>query len=76
VALVVRDIIVSTIKQDCEEIAKGCVGDLSQEYLSEIHLRQLVRDRFVTRAVKEVVVDAIEEVIIESMVEDMGAKLA
>lgn len=35
----------------------------------------MIKDKFINKAVKEVVIDSIEEIIIESMVDDMCEKL-
>jgi hypothetical protein len=41
------------------------------EYMEDIHIRNLIREKFMTKAVKEVVVDAIQEIAIEELFEDM-----
>lgn len=46
------------------------------DYVGEIHIRQLIKDKYITKSVKEVVIDSIEELIIESIVDDMIEKLS
>ncbi|KRX06700.1 hypothetical protein PPERSA_09102 [Pseudocohnilembus persalinus] len=74
-ALVLQDIIMNVVEGECKGMGKELVQETTQDYLSEIHLRQLIKDRFINKQVKEVVIDAIEEIIIEKMVDDMADKL-
>ena len=69
--LVARDVIVNSIKIDCQELAKICIEEMTFEYMEDIHIRNLIREKFMTKAVKEVVVDAIQEIAIEELFEDM-----
>ncbi|EAR98142.1 IQ calmodulin-binding motif protein (macronuclear) [Tetrahymena thermophila SB210] len=72
--LIARDIIINTIKQDCLEVAKDGVQELTFEYMEDIHIRNLISSKYVTRAVKEVVVDAIQEIAIEDLVDELILK--
>lgn len=72
--LLARDVIISTIKADCEKLAKECINELSVEYIEDIHIRNLIREKYVTKAVKEVVLDAIHEIALEDLLDDMIVK--
>ncbi|KAL4449571.1 hypothetical protein ABPG74_007394 [Tetrahymena malaccensis] len=72
--LIARDIIINTIKQDCLEVAKDGIQELTFEYMEDIHIRNLISSKYVTRAVKEVVVDAIQEIAIEDLVDELILK--
>ncbi|KAL4495566.1 hypothetical protein ABPG72_020307 [Tetrahymena utriculariae] len=72
--LIARDIIINTIKQDCLEVAKDSVQELTFEYMEDIHVRNLISSKYVTGAVKEVVVDAIQEIAIEDLVDELILK--
>lgn len=69
--LVARDILISTIKADAEIMAKQCIQELTVEYVEDIHIRNLIREKYVTKAVKEVVLDAIHEIALEDLLDDL-----
>ena len=71
-----RDIITNTIKKDCQEIAEQSVSDLTKEYLEDIHLNQLIKDKFITKSIKESVIDSLEEIVIEDFIDDMFFRLS
>ncbi len=63
--LIARDIITATIKDDCAIIAKESVNEITEDYLSEIHYRTLIKEKYLKKAIENVVFDAIEEIINE-----------
>lgn len=75
IVLVARDIITNAIRSDCQKLAKECIQQVSLDYLEEIHINKLIKEKYFKKAIEEVAMDSIEEVIVETIFDEMQDKL-